>query len=443
MIAFSALRRLSSELSALDLVGQPVTFSGKVSFIAEGMIRIVGIERRCSVGDHVIVDPFGVKARAIISQIDVDCCAAFLVDTNCGLRVDMEASLLGPHSIRPDDSWKGRIIDAFAGPMDQKGQLEAGSAMQPKCRGPLISRSRIDKGIKTGVRVIDVFTPICEGQRIGLFAGSGVGKSTLLSMLSNNSGFDNVVVALVGERGREVTEFVSDTLGEKGMAKTTLVAATGDQTPLKRSKAAETAATIASHFAASGKRVLFLIDSVTRYAHALREIAISLGEPPVARGYPATVFSRIPALLEQGGAFASGGSVTMICTVLVDGDDQNDPVADVVRGVLDGHVVLERSIAQSGRYPAVNILKSVSRLADRVWQPNERQLVRDLLRLISVYEDTADIRLLGGYTPGSDPEVDKAVSIVPAIYSYFSQSAGDHTGNAFTELASHLRNARQ
>ena len=216
----------------------------------------------------------------------------------------------------------------------------------------------------TGVRVIDIFTPICFGQRLGVFAGSGVGKSTLLAMLAAADAFDTVVVALVGERGREVREFLEDTIGRTCMAKTVAVVATSDESAMMRRRAPDTAMRVAEHFRDQGDRVLLVLDSITRFAHALREVATGTGEPPVARGYPASVFTELPKLLERAGPGVEGrGSITAIISVLVDGDDHNDPVADSVRGILDGHVVLDRSIAEQGRYPPVNPLSSISRLA--------------------------------------------------------------------------------
>ena len=239
-----------------------------------------------------------------------------------------------------------------------------------------LSRQRVGMALKTGVRVIDIFTPLCFGQRLGIFAGSGVGKSTLLAMLAAADAFDTVVVALVGERGREVREFLEDTIGHKNMAKTVAVVSTSDESAMMRKRAPGTAMRIAEHFRDRGDRVLLVLDSITRFAHALREVATGSGEHPVARGYPASVFTDLPKLLERAGPGAAGkGSITAVISVLVDGDDHNDPVADSVRGILDGHVVLDRAIAEQGRYPPVNPLSSISRLAPKAWSDDERALV--------------------------------------------------------------------
>ena len=293
----------------------------------------------------------------------------------------------------------------------------------------------------TGVKVIDIFTPICFGQRLGIFAGSGVGKSTLLAMLAGADAFDTVVVVLVGERGREVREFLEDTIGPECMAKTIAVVATSDESAMMRKRAPDTAMRVAEHFRDRGDRVLLVLDSITRFAHALREVATGTGEPPIARGYPASVFTDLPKLLERAGPGAEGaGSITAIISVLVDGDDHNDPVADSVRGILDGHVVLDRAIAEQGRYPPVNPLSSISRLAPKAWSDEQRALVTRLKSMISRFEDTRDIRLLGAYQAGADAELDMAVRQVPLIYEAMTQTPSDRpSADPFADLARHLR----
>src|SRR5690606_12447769 len=264
------------------------------------------------------------------------------------------------------------------------------------------------------------------GQRLGVFAGSGVGKSTLLAMLAGADAFDTVVVALIGERGREVREFLEDTIGAKSMAKTIAVVATSDESAMMRRRAPDTAMRVAEYFRDRGDRVLLVLDSITRLARALREVAIGTGEPPVARGYPSSVFTDLPKLLERAGPGRAGaGSITAILSVLVDGDDHNDPVADSVRGILDGHIVLERSIAEQGRYPSVNPLSSISRLAPKAWSDDQKVVVAKLRAMIARFEDTRDIRLIGAYQPGNDAEVDIAVAQVPVIYEALNQSPKD------------------
>ena len=325
----------------------------------------------------------------------------------------------GPLTIDPHDSWRGRSIDALARAIDNGPPLLRGDAASaPDATPGALQRQRVGTAFRTGVRVIDIFTPLCFGQRMGVFAGSGVGKSTLLAMLAAADAFDTVVVALVGERGREVREFLEDTIGAAAMAKT-----------------------VAEYFRDRGDRVLLVLDSVTRFAHALREVATGSGEAPVARGYPASVFTELPKLLERAGPGAEGkGSITAIISVLIDGDDHNDPVADSVRGILDGHVVLDRAIAEQGRYPPVNPLASISRLAAKAWSQEQKALVTRLKAMISRFEDTRDIRLLGAYQGGADPELDTAVRQVPLIYEALTQTPRDEpSADPFADLARHLK----
>jgi flagellum-specific ATP synthase len=303
-----------------------------------------------------------------------------------------------------------------------------------------MTRARVKTPLKTGVKAIDLFTPICQGQRIGIFAGSGVGKSTLLTMLAKCEGFDTIVVALVGERGREVREFLEGPI-QANLYKSVMVVSTGDESPMMRRQAPRTAVALAEYFRDCGDSVLLIVDSVTRYAHAARAVALAAGEPAVARGYTPSVFSELPRLLERAGPGAEGkGFITGIFSVLIDGDDHNDPVADNIRGTLDGHIVLDRSIADQGRYPAINVLGSISRLADHVWSPDQKELVRRLRGLIARFEDTRDLRLMGGYHPGNDQELDQAVILVPKIYEALRQDPSmPASRDAFMDLAQALK----
>ena len=347
----------------------------------------------------------------------------------------------GPLAVAPHGSWRGRTIDALTRAIDGGPPLIRGDDLSGSSTTPgAMARQRVGTAFMTGVRVIDIFTPLCFGQRMGVFAGSGVGKSTLLAMLAGADAFDTVVVALIGERGREVREFLEDTIGES-MAKTVAVVATSDESAMMRRRAPDTAMRVAEHFRDQGHRVLLVLDSITRFAHALREVATGTGEPPVARGYPASVFTELPKLLERAGPGIEGkGSITAIISVLVDGDDHNDPVADSVRGILDGHVVLDRAIAEQGRYPPVNPLSSISRLAGKAWSVEQRALVTRLKSMISRFEDTRDIRLLGAYQGGADAELDIAVRQVPLIYEALTQSPRDRpSADPFSDLARHLK----
>jgi flagellum-specific ATP synthase len=332
----------------------------------------------------------------------------------------------------------------MAAPVDGLGPLTPGTAAVPVDGRPpnALRRARVKKPIRTGVRAFDLFTPICAGQRIGIFAGSGVGKSTTLSMIARSRAFDTVVIALVGERGREVREFLDDSLGDN-RARSVTVVATGDESPMMRRLAPRTAMAVAEYFRDRGEEVLLIVDSVTRYAHAARDVALAAGEPAVARGYAPSVFTTLPELLERAGpGEEGGGSITGVFAVLVDGDDHNDPVADNIRGTLDGHIVLDRAIADQGRYPAVNVLASISRLSQHVWSREERDLVLRLRSLIARFEDTRDLRLMGGYQAGQDPELDQAVSLVPRIYDGLRQNPTDPLSqDAFRELAEKMQPA--
>jgi flagellum-specific ATP synthase len=345
-------------------------------------------------------------------------------------------------SIRPHTSWKGRVLNALGHPIDGNGLLVQGEEMISVEREPPppMRRQRIKIPIKTGVRIIDLFTPLCAGQRVGVFAGSGIGKSTLLGMLARARGFDTAIIALVGERGREVREFLEDSLSSE-FDRALAVVATGDESPMMRRLAPKMAMSIAEYFRDHGENVLLIVDSVTRYAFAAREVALAAGEPPVARGYAPSVFSDLPKLLERAGPGEEGtGSITGIFSVLVEGDDHNEPIADAIRGTLDGHIVLDRATADQGRYPAVSILTSVSRLANQTWSEEEQSLIIKLRSMVARYEETHDLRLMGGYHHGTDPELDKAIELVPRIFEVMKQRPDEPPSeNAFQEVAEALR----
>ncbi len=402
--------------------------NGLSRFVKLGDCVSLGEERRKRIGEVVRIDQSGVTVK----PFDV------IVDAGLGTSVHR----IGPFQLCPDASWRGRVINALAAPVDGGGPLVQGDEARFVDSEPptALHRARVKKPLKSGVRVIDFFAPLCAGQRIGIFAGSGVGKSTLLAMLAQSRGFDTVVIALVGERGREVREFLDDALGANRKLAITVVS-TGDESPMMRRLAPKTAMTIAEYFRDRGDSVLLIVDSVTRFAHAARDVALAAGEPPVARGYAPSVFSDLPKLLERAGPGTEGsGAITGVFSVLVDGDDHNDPIADSIRGTLDGHIVLDRAIADQGRYPAVNILASISRLAQHVWSVEQRTLVGKLRAMIARFEESRDLRLMGGYHAGTDAELDQAVSLVPKVYAALTQSPSSPLSeDAFRELASALQ----
>ncbi|WP_158932382.1 FliI/YscN family ATPase [Acidisphaera sp. S103] len=332
-------------------------------------------------------------------------------------------------------SWLGRVIDPLGNPLDRAGILLGGSSPRPTRIAPpdATARARLGPRIDLGVRALNCFATCRQGQRLGLFAGSGVGKSTLLSMLTRGTQCDVAVLALVGERGREVRDFIENDLGPDGMARSVVVVATSDAPPLMRRQCAYTAMTVAEHFRDQGLSVLLLMDSVTRFCLALREIGLSLGEPPATRGYPPSVFAELPRLLERAGpgpilADDSAGQITGLFSVLVEGDDHNEPVADAIRGILDGQVVMDRKIAEAGRYPAIDILRSLSRVAASCLDDAQAATICRARAILSLYGDMVDMVRLGAYRPGTDPAVDEALRLTPAIEDFLRQAPGDRTG---------------
>ncbi len=337
-------------------------------------------------------------------------------------------------TLSPCDDWLGRVIDPLGQPADGGPPLPLGQQARPvrAAPPPAISRARLGPPIDLGVRVLNCFTTCRTGQRLGLFAGSGVGKSTLMSMLARHTAADVIVLALVGERGREVREFIEDDLGAEGLARSVVVVATSDAPPLLRREAAYAALTVAEHFRDQGKSVLLLMDSVTRFCLALREIGLAAGEPPATRGYPPSVFAELPRLLERAGpgpVLPDGlaGQITALFTVLVEGDDHDEPVADAVRGILDGHVVLDRHIGEGGRYPAVNVARSLSRAAAGCLSPPHSALVRQARAMLALHAEMADMVRLGAVKPGADPALDAALQAVPRIEAMMSQGRHEPT----------------
>ncbi|MCP3464089.1 flagellar protein export ATPase FliI [Bradyrhizobium sp. CCGUVB23] len=438
----NALRQIEWALQELQQSTPIASISGAISEIAPTHFRVSGLSRFVKLGELIGVTSGGRSQIGEVVRIDGDGIIAKPFDRQFAGGLGSVAFRLPPLSLAPDASWKGRVINALGAPLDGMGALIPGSrAVSAEAEAPAaMKRARVHKPLRTGVRVIDLFAPICAGQRVGIFAGSGVGKSTLLAMLARSTGFDTVVLALVGERGREVREFVEDVLGH-GRDRAITIVSTGDESPMMRRLAPKTAMAIAEYFRDRGESVLLVVDSITRFAHASREVALAAGEPAVARGYAPSVFTDLPRLLERAGPGEEGtGTITGIFSVLVDGDDHNEPIADTIRSTLDGHIVLSRHIADQARYPAVDILASVSRLAHCVWDPEERELVSKLRSMIAKYEDTRDLRLMGGYQSGRDPGLDHALDMVPKIYGAMRQDASaPPSADAFRELRDVLK----
>jgi flagellum-specific ATP synthase len=438
----NALRQLEWALLELQQSTPLASVSGAISEIAPTHFRVSGLSRFVRLGELISVNTGGKPQIGEVVRIDSEGIIAKPFDRQFAGGLGSVAYRMPPLSFAPDPSWKGRVINALGAPLDGLGPLTPGSrAVSAEADAPsAMKRARVHKPLRTGVRVIDLFAPICAGQRVGIFAGSGVGKSTLLAMLARSQGFDTVVLALVGERGREVREFIEDVLGADRHRAVTIVS-TGDESPMMRRLAPKTAMAVAEYFRDRGESVLLMVDSITRFAHAAREVALAAGEPAVARGYAPTVFTDLPRLLERAGPGEEGsGTITGIFSVLVDGDDHNEPIADTIRSTLDGHIVLSRHIADQARYPAVDVLGSVSRLAHNVWDPEERELVSKLRAMMAKYEDTRDLRLMGGYQPGRDSGLDQAVDMVPRIYGAMRQDASaPPSADPFRELRDMLK----
>ena len=326
-----------------------------------------------------------------------------------------------------DEHVLGRVLDGAGHPIDGRGALECEDRIQ-LARAPLnpLARAPITEPLDVGVRSINALLTVGRGQRLGLFAGSGVGKSVLLGMMTRFTAADVIVVGLIGERGREVREFVHDTLGTVGGRRAVVVATPADYTPLLRLHGAMLATSIAEYFRDRGKHVLLLMDSLTRFAQAQREVALAVGESPVTKGYPASVFARLPQLVERAGNGANpNGSITAFYTVLTEGDDPNDPIADAAKAVLDGHIVLSRKLAESGLYPAVDVESSVSRSLHSVTEPEQQANIKRFRALNAAYQQNSDLITVGAYSAGSDPRIDEAIHFWPAMLAFLSQGAGE------------------
>jgi len=410
---------------------QDVTVFGTVGAISGMMIECSGIERLLSIGARCRVvgapglsgKPPSILAEVIGFRGEVALLMPFdsIEGIGPGAKVIIEENASVCY---PCDGWLGRIVNALGEPVDGLGPLPKGNIPFPLRAMPpsATERKRVKGKLNLGIRALNTFLTCCMGQRMGIFAGSGVGKSILMSMLARNSQADVNVIGLIGERSRELQEFIEDDLGEEGLKRSVVVVATSSESALMRKQSAFMTMAVAEYFRAQNKNVLCMMDSVTRFAMAQREIGLSAGEPPTSKGYTPTVFAELPKLLERAGQGKKGeGSITGLFTVLVEGDDTNEPVSDTVRGILDGHIIMERAIAQRGRFPAINILKSVSRTMPDCNSDKENALVGVARRLLSTYEDMAEMIRLGAYRKGSDPEVDQAIQYYPAIEDFLRQ----------------------
>lgn len=398
------------------------TCLGKVDQIVGMTVEATGID--CSIGDvctisidtegkSVLAEVVGFKEGKVLLMPykDVDGIGYGSVVRNTGAKL----------TIKMSDDLIGRTVDALGNPIDGKGKISGNAyySISGVANNPM-ERPPISTPIELGVKAIDGMLTIGKGQRMGIFAGSGVGKSTLLGMIARNIKADVNVIALVGERGREVLEFINRDLGKEGAKRSVVVVATSDQPAMMRNKCALTATTIAEYFRDQGKDVLLMMDSLTRFCMAQREIGLSIGEPPVVRGYTPSIYATLPKLLERSGNFAKG-SITGIYTVLVEGDDSNEPISDTVRGIIDGHIMLSRKVAMKNHYPAIDVLGSISRLMSQIAEPEHKKAADEVRKILSTYQENQDLISIGAYKSGSNPTLDYAISKIDAVNEFLRQ----------------------
>lgn len=412
----------------------PYTTFGRVTGISGLMANVGGLKGAAPVGArlHLAGRGGGGTAAEVVGFKDGHA-QVLAYDGLDGVGLGAKAVLeTEAATIQPSAAWLGRVIGPMGEAIDGKGPLPRGAKAYPISNRPppAHGRNRVGEKLDLGVKAINSFLTCCKGQRMGIFAGSGVGKSMLLSMLARYAAADINVIGLIGERGREVQEFIQENLGEEGLAKSIVIVATSDEAPLARRQAAYLTLAVAEYFRDQGKDVLCMIDSVTRFAMAQREIGLAAGEPPATKGYTPSVFAELPRLLERAGPGTgpNQGAITGLFTVLVDGDDHNEPIADAVRGILDGHIVLDRSIAERGRYPAIDILRSVSRTMPGCNTETETELVRMGRRFLADYQSMAEMIRLGAYRAGADPAVDAAIAVNPALEEFLSQRPNERAG---------------
>jgi flagellum-specific ATP synthase len=436
------MKALAEQIGDID----GVNIYGRVVGVRGLMVEIAGPIHAMSVGARIVIETGGNRfIPAEVIGFSGSNAVVMPFGGLDGVRRGCRAVIATAASqVRPSAAWLGRVINAMGEPIDGKGPLAQGPSPMPYRNSPppAHSRKRVGAPLDLGVRALNTFLTCCRGQRLGIFAGSGVGKSVLLSMLARNVDADITVIGLIGERGREVQEFLQEDLGDEGLARSVVVVATSDEPALMRRQAAYLTLAISEYFRDEDKDVLCLMDSVTRFAMAQREIGLSAGEPPTAKGYTPTVFTELPKLLERAGPGIGIGTITGIFTVLVDGDDHNEPIADAVRGILDGHIVMQRSIAERGRFPAINILKSVSRTMPRSANPDYLPVIMRGRQVMATYADMEELIRLGAYRAGSSPEVDEAIRLHDPLEAFLRQAKEEKSSldDGYRRLAQILAN---
>lgn len=433
---------LQAEIATL----QAVRILGRVRAVQGSTLRITGFGQEARLGDRIrVMRREGGWLSGEILQIDEDCVLMLSDEAPNGVSLGDRATLLQASDIAPTDNWVGRIIDPFGQPLDGRPLLRGPLARPLRADPPAATQRRtLGERLETGMTAFNTLLPVVRGQRVGLFAGSGVGKSSLLAHLGRNMEADIVVFALIGERGRELRDFVENVLGPEGMQRSIVIAATSDRSPLVRRRCAWAAMSVAEHFRDKGRHVLFLADSITRFAEAHREVATAAGEMPALRGFPASTAHTIMSLCERAGPGADGsGDITALLSVLVAGSDMDEPIADILRGVLDGHVVLDRQIAERGRYPAIDLLRSVSRSLPAAASDTENDVILRVRKLLGVYARSETMVKAGLYADGTDPELDQALRIWPELDAYMAEKETISVQNSFDRLSLILRRAGQ
>ena len=422
---------------------------GRVTAVLGMLVEVGGVQRRLSIGDRCRIAARGrrhLACEVVGFRDDHAILMPFGALEGVGLGCKAEVVDVEP-VVSPTEKWLGRVVNAMGEPIDGRGPLPEGDTAYPLRNRPppAHTRQRVRGKVDLGVRAINTFLTCCRGQRLGIFSGSGVGKSILLGMMARYTAADVNVIGLIGERGREVQEFIEDNLGGEGLARTVIVVATSDESPLMRRQAAYMTMALAEYFRDRDKDVLCMMDSITRFAMAQREIGLSAGEPPTSKGYTPTVFSELPKLLERAGPGCGRGSITGLFAVLVEGDDHLEPITDAVRGIIDGHIVLDRAIAERGRYPAIDILRSLSRAMPDCNTAEENAIVLRARKMLANYEDMAEMIRLGAYRVGSDAKTDEAIKYYPALERFLSQDRNDRSdlASGYAQLAAIFENSAE
>ncbi|WP_323005844.1 FliI/YscN family ATPase [Pseudorhodobacter sp.] len=435
---FDSLRTRISQIAITKRTGRIVELTGST-------LRVSGLSQGTSLGDRVIIHSTGPAIGGDVLRLSKEGITVLPDGAGEGLAIDDIVEFAGRAEIAPDNSWIGRIIDPFGHPIDGRPLLPGACARALRAAPPPpATRRTLGARLETGTAVFNTLLPLVRGQRIGLFAGSGVGKSSLLGKFARGVDADIVVIALVGERGRELREFTERVLGAQGMARAVVVTATSDQSPLVRRRCMWTAMAVAEHFRDQGLHVLLLADSITRFAEAHREVALAAGEQGNLRGFPPSTSHTIMSLAERAGpGTEGGGDITAVFTVLVAGSDMDEPVADILRGVLDGHVVMDRAIAERGRFPAIDLLRSVSRSLPDAANKAENALISEARRLLGAYERAEMMIQAGLYTSGSDPTIDAAIKVWAALDAFLAEDEPAGIDVSFKRLEACLALARK